>query len=429
MDIKLPKLGEGADSGVVVNLFVKEGDTIEKGQPIIDLENEKAVASIPATVSGKVTQIYVKNDDKLTVGQKIIGVDEDGKAEDVAPAATEAPAAEPAPKAEPRPQRTAAPAAQVQEEPEPDATKPDVAAAASPTIRRLAADLGIDLARVRGSERGGRIVMADLRNYIQQLQRQAAKAVAPAAKPAPIVVEPVDFAKWGPITITPLSPLRQVIGRRMSESWASVPRVTQFDEADVTSLIALSKKYAEAYASKGTRLTLTGITLKALVAVLQKHPTFNSSLDPSGENLILKSYHHVGIAVDTPAGLIVPVLRDVDKKSLVEISRDLEELAKKARDRKISSDDLKGGSFTVSNQGGIGGGHFTPVVNLPEVAILGMGRGAIKPVHREGRMEFRNLLPLALSYDHRVIDGGQAARFIVDLVKALENFDEALVKV
>jgi len=226
-----------------------------------------------------------------------------------------------------------------------------------------------------------------------------------------------------------LSPLRQVISRRLLDNYLSIPHVTQFDEADVTRLMELRKQYAPAYEQRGVRLTLTGFLVKALVATLRKHPAFNASLDHTGENLVLKSYYHLGIAVDTEAGLIVPALRDADKKSLLEISRELEELARKARERKVTADELRGGTFTLSNQGGIGGAHFTPIINKPEVAVLGVGRGAVKPVWKDGKFEPRTLLPLALSYDHRVIDGGAAARFIVDLVQACESFDETIVSI
>jgi pyruvate dehydrogenase E2 component (dihydrolipoamide acetyltransferase) len=257
------------------------------------------------------------------------------------------------------------------------------------------------------------------------LQSQAAQPRATAAaagtKPA---AEAIDFSKWGPVARKPLSPLRQVIARRMSENWTTVPRVTQFDEADITDLSELRKKNAAAYEQKGARLTLTSFVLKAVVDTLKKHPIFNASLDETAQEIVIKSYYHLGVAVDTEAGLIVPVIRDVDKKSLFELSKDLEDVAKKARDRKVSAEELKGGTFTISNQGGIGGGHFTPIVNKPEVAILGLGRGAMKPVVRGDKVEPRLLLPIAISYDHRVIDGGVAARFAVDLVAAFEGFKE-----
>jgi pyruvate dehydrogenase E2 component (dihydrolipoamide acetyltransferase) len=214
----------------------------------------------------------------------------------------------------------------------------------------------------------------------------------------------------------------------MLENWNAVPHVTQFDDADITQLNGLRKKYAPAYEQKGVRLTLTSFVLKIVAATLKNHPIFNSSLDEVAQEIVIKEYFHLGIAVDTDAGLIVPVIRDVNKKSLVEISRELEDLAKKARDRKLSAEELKGGSFTISNQGGIGGGHFTPIINKPEVAILGLGRSVMKPVVRGDKIEPRLMMPLGLSYDHRVIDGGEAARFIVDLVQAFEKFKEEDVK-
>jgi pyruvate dehydrogenase E2 component (dihydrolipoamide acetyltransferase) len=429
MDVKLPHLGEGADSGTVVNLFVKEGDQIAKDQPILELENEKAVATIPSTGAGTVAKIFVKTGDKISVGQKLLSLSGNGADATAAKPAAQAPkpktkAPAPEPEDEPAQEEEASPESSESME------KSNAAVAASPVIRKLARELGIDLARVRGSARGGRVTMEDVRAYIQRLQKLAAQpksaAGGAAAKPA---AESVDFSKWGSVTKKPLSPLRQVIARRMTENWNTIPHVTQFDEADITGLLALRKKYVEAYEKKGARLTVTSFVLKAVADTLKKHPFFNSSLDEATQEIVLKDYVHIGIAVDTEAGLIVPVLRDADKKDLVQLSKDLEELATKARERKVSGDDLKGGSFTISNQGGIGGGYFTPIINKPEVAILGLGKGANKAVVRENKIEPRTILPVALSYDHRVIDGGGAARFIVDLVKAIENFDEKVVKV
>lgn len=431
MDVKLPHLGEGADSGTVVNLFVKEGDQVAKDQPILELENEKAVATIPSTGAGTVTKVFVKVGDKISVGQKLVSLSGDGAAAPAAAPAAKSPAAQPA-KAKAAPQRAPEPEEE-EVEAEPQSASSDEARAAAeasapPAIRRLARDLGIDLSRVRGSARGGRLTMEDVRNYIQRLQRVAAqpKGGGAPAKPAP---ESIDFSKWGSVTKKPLSPLRQVIARRMTENWNAIPHVTQFDDADITALLALRKKYVDAYEKKGARLTVTSFILKAVADTLKKHPLFNSSIDEAANEIVLKDYIHVGIAVDTEAGLIVPVIRDVDKKDLVQLSKDLEELAKKARDRKVSGDDLKGGTFTISNQGGIGGAHFTPIVNKPEVAILGLGKGALKAVVRDGKIEPRTLLPIGLSYDHRLIDGGNAARFTVDLIKAIETFDEAAVKI
>ncbi len=415
MDVKLPKLGEGADSGVVVSVFVNEGDTVARDQPILELENEKAVASIPSTAAGVVTKIYVKAGDKISVGQRLLAVD--GGVSATASAATPAPERE----------ESAEPAAP---EAEADESQPVAAPVASPSIRKLARDVGLDLSRIRGSEAGGRIALGDIRGYIARLQQAAhqPKVAAQAAAPAQPAAEQIDFSQWGPVTKKPMTQLRQVIARRMWENWNAIPRVTQFDSADFTQLNALRKKFAAAYEKKGAKLTLTPLVLKALVAMLKKHPIFNSSLDAVANEVVLKEYFHIGIAVDTEQGLIVPVIRDVDRKSLLDLAKELEQLAQKARDRKVTADELKGGTFTISNQGAIGGGHFTPIVNRPQVAILGLGRGAMKPVVRDGKVVARLMTPLGLSYDHRVIDGGAAARFIVDLVAALENFNAQEVK-
>lgn len=419
MDVKLPKLGEGADSGVVVNVFVKEGDTIAKDQTLIELENEKAIASIPSTAAGVVTKVHVRAGDKLAIGQRIVTLaGTAGTPEPASPPptveASEPPATAPAPAPE------AAPT---------DLPKRVAAPVAPPSIRRLARELGIDLSFVHGSEPGGRIAMSDMRAYIERLQRLALKPQAAPAAPA-AVPQPagVDFSKWGPVTKRPVTALRQTIARRMVENWQSIPHVTQFDEADVTSLNELRKRHAAAYEAKGARLTVTVLILRALLDTLKKHPIFNASLDEVANEIVIKDYFHLGIAVDTEQGLIVPVIRDADKKDLLQLALALEEVAKKARERKVTGDDLRGGSFTISNQGGIGGAHFTPIINKPEVAILGIGRGALKPVVCDGKIEARMLVPLGLSYDHRVIDGGAAARFITDFVAAVQTFPEAAVK-
>ena len=427
MDVKLPKLGEGADSGVVVNLFVKEGDTIAKDQAIMELENEKAVASIPSTAAGVVTKVYVKAGDRISAGQKILSVGGDAPAA-AAPAATAAP--------KPAAKKAAAPAAPAPESEEVADETPDIeeevpsaSIATSPSIRKAAREFGIHLGKIRGSGSGGRIVGADVRAYIQRLMKAAAKpATVAAAAPAKLAAVQVDFSQWGPILKKPVTPLRKVIARRMSESWTSVARVTQFDDIDFTRIGELRKKFAAAYEAKGVKLTLTPFVLRAVADTLRKHSIFNSSLDEVASEIILKEYIHLGIAVDTDQGLMVPVLRDVDKKSMFDVAKELELLAARARDRKISADEMKGGTFTISNQGAIGGAHFTPIINLPEVAILGLGRGALKPVVREGKVEVRMMTPMALSYDHRVIDGGSAARFTVDLLAAFHDFKEEAVK-
>ena len=431
MDVKLPKLGEGADSGVVVNVFVKEGDTVAKDQAIMELENEKAVAAIPSTGAGIVEKVYVKAGDRISAGQKIITI-ADGANAAAAPALV-ATAAAPKPAAK----KIAPKVAPVVEEADdaPVAESPDEIVnenpVAAPSVRKAAREFGIDLLKIAGSESGGRITGEDVKNYIQRLIRAASRPAVAATAAAPAKAAPVqiDFSQWGPVTKKSVTPLRKVIARRMSESWNTVARVTQFDDLDFTKLGELRKKFAADYEKKGVKLTLTQFVLKAVADTLKKHSIFNSSLDEVANEIILKEYVHLGIAVDTDQGLMVPVIRDVDKKSLFDLAKELELLAAKARDRKISADEMKGGTFTISNQGAIGGAHFTPIINLPEVAILGLGRGALKPVVRDGKVEVRLMTPMALSYDHRVVDGGSAARFTVDLLKAFENFGEDAVKI
>ena len=432
MDVKLPRLGEGADSGVVVNVFVKEGDTVAKDQAILELENEKAVASIPSTAAGVVSKIYVKPGDKVSVGQRLLSLGGGEAPTAAAPAAKVAQASRQPTTIEDENDQSSLRSASARDEDEDEqaSTVARVAApVASPSLRKLVRELGIDLTRVRGSEAGGRIGIGDIRAYIARLQKAAQKPrSAAAAEPAKPVAEQIDFSQWGPVTKKPVTPLRQVIARRLSESWNTIPHVTQFDDAEFTQLNALRKQFAPAYEKKGAKLTLTPFVLKALAGTLQKHPIFNSSLDEVANEIVIKDYFHIGIAVDTEQGLIVPVIRDVDKKSMFELVKELEQLAQKARDRKVTAEELKGCTFTISNQGAIGGAHFTPIVNKPQVAILGLGRGAMKPVVRNGKVEVRLMTPLGLSYDHRVIDGGEAARFIVDLVAALQDFKEEGVR-
>ena len=456
MDIKLPKLGEGADSGTVVNVLVQEGDQVEDGQTIVELENEKAVAPIPATASGVVSRIKVKEGDRLSVGQVImtISTDGDGGGEEGGQKDEEEPKKKKkSRKSESKKQQTDEDEAEAEpkEKEETEGEEPDsheeeseeedeegesggLPPAAPPSIRRMARQLGIDLRRVRGTEAGGRISMSDMKAYVQRLQKLAfaskrGEGAASGGTAQKAKTASIDFSQWGPVTRKSMSPLRQTISRRMAENWNTVPHVTQFDEADITELNALRKKFAESYDEKGAKLTLTPFVLKAVAAALQKHPIFNASLDEAAGEIVYKEYYHLGLAVDTEHGLMVPVIRDVDKKSLLELSKEVNAMAEKARERKISLEEMKGGTFTISNQGGIGGAHFTPIVNKPEVAILGLGRGALKPVVRGGNIEQRLLMPLGLSYDHRVIDGGSAARFTVDLLEAFQAFKEEEVKI
>jgi pyruvate dehydrogenase E2 component (dihydrolipoamide acetyltransferase) len=426
MDVKLPNLGEGADSGTVVGIMVKPGAQVKKGQNIIELETGKAVAPIPAPAAGTITTIHVKEGQKISVGALIVSMD----AEAGAAAAPQAAAPKKtAPTAAPR--KATAPAPQPEAEEAPEEIAGEIVnenPVAPPSVRRVARELGLDLRRIAGTGSGGRIIWDDVRGYIARLERIAAQKSAPkpGAAPAP---EHVDFGQFGSIYKRPVTQLRKVIAQRMTESRTTIPEVTQFDEADVTALNDLRKKYVAAYEAKGARLTLTSFVLKIVANVLKKHPAFNSSLDEIANEIVFKEYFHLGLAVDTEAGLLVPVIKDVDKKDLVQLSKDVQEVATKARDRKLGLDDMRGGTFTISNQGGIGGAHFTPIINKPEVAILGLGRSVLKPVVRDGKIEPRLMMPIAIAYDHRVIDGGAAARFTVDLVTAFQQFSENDVKI
>jgi pyruvate dehydrogenase E2 component (dihydrolipoamide acetyltransferase) len=446
MDVKLPNLGEGADSGTIVSVLVKPGASVKKGQNIIELETGKAVAPIPSPADGVVSRLAVKEGDKLNVGNLILTLETAGGA---APAAAEAPA-EGGRKAAKEP-----PVASKKKTPAPAAVQPEPVAvadsdpgeewveeilhenpSAGPNARRIARDLGLDLRVIPGTGRSGQIMVADLREYIARLRALAARPkVVAAAEPAKgrdsRVPDPVsiDFSQWGPVTLKPLTQLRKTIASRMVESATTLPTVTQFDDADVTELDALRKKYASAYEARTARLTMTSFFVKTVATLLRKHPILNASLDEVAGAIVFKDYVHVGLAVDTEAGLLVPVIRDADKKDLVTLSKEIQELAQKARERKIGLAEMQGGTFTISNQGGIGGAHFTPIINKPEVAILGLGRGSLKPVVRDGQVIPRLLVPLALTYDHRLIDGGAAARFTVDLVNALQGFREDDVKI
>ncbi|MGH7855481.1 MAG: dihydrolipoamide acetyltransferase family protein, partial [Candidatus Binatia bacterium] len=305
---------------------------------------------------------------------------------------------------------------------------------APPSIRKIAREIGLDLTRVRGSEAGGRINLGDVRAYIQRLQDIAGQGpsqsggvqstTAPIATPS----ESVDFSKWGPVRREKLSPLRRTVSRRMVESWTAIPKINQFWDADITALLALRKKHAGASEKKGAHLTLTAFLLFVLARTLKKHPRANSSLDESSQEIIYKDYIHIGIAVDTEGGLIVPILRNVDQKNLLQLSEELHALTEKTRQRKISIEELQGGTFTISNQGSIGGSHFTPIIYAPQVAILGVGQGLAKPVAVDGKIAIRTILPVCLAYDHRALDGADAVRFLKDVVAGVEGFDESDLK-
>lgn len=433
-DVVLPALAEGADSGTVVSILVKAGDAIEKDQPIIELENEKAIAPIPSTVAGVIAEVYVKEGDVINEGQKIVAVSSgDASAASAEDVVTQEREAAPSPVQTPYDgQQVSDPYLSYRYQSRSGFPPP-----ASPSIRKIATAIGLDLARVPGSGHGGRILIEDVQKYIQYLQnladspRQAAPA-ASAAPGAPAAEAPkpesIDFSQWGKVKAEPVSSLRKTIAKRLQNTWNTMPHVFQFDEADITDVMELRKKYKAAYAKKNAGLTLTSITIKAIVKALQQYPIFNASLDEAKQEIVYKDYYHIAVAVDTEAGLVVPVIRDADQKSILDISIELQELAAKARDRKLSADEMKGSSFTLSNLGGIGGTHFTPIVNAPNTAILGVGRGSVKPVYDGKKFIPRSFMSLCVSYDHRVIDGADGARFITAVVEAIEKFPESEIK-
>jgi pyruvate dehydrogenase E2 component (dihydrolipoamide acetyltransferase) len=435
MDVKLPQLAEGVESGTVVNILVSEGQEIKKDQAFMELETQKAVGSIPSPSSGTVTKVHVKEGMEVSVGQVLISIESSsrtapGEATNSAPNSSSnrgqlrtAPA--------PRTQ-TASESAPAQKYPETFhyQSRSGVAPPAPPSVRKIAQEVGIDLTRVQGSEAGGRIRMADVRAYIQHLQELALQPAGASGQTAPAAPsEVIDFSKWGPVRREKLSPLRRTVSRRMLESWTRIPKINQFDEADITAILSLREKHTSAYEKSSARLTLTSFILLVLARALRKHPMANASLDETGGELIFKDYCHIGIAVDTDAGLIVPILRDVEKKSLLQLSRELQDLTHKTRERKIGLEELQGGTFTISNQGSIGGSHFTPIIYAPQVAILGVGQGQKKPVVIDGKIAVRMMLPLCLAYDHRVLDGANAVRFLKDVITALQSFDEADVRI
>ncbi|MBT4137207.1 MAG: branched-chain alpha-keto acid dehydrogenase subunit E2 [Candidatus Latescibacteria bacterium] len=419
-EFKLPDLGEGVEAGDVVTVLVSKGDTIEKEQGVVELETDKALIEVPSDVAGIVTQIHVNAGDRVPIGAILVTVEEEGDA------AVEAPAEEPASAPE-----DAAPAPEVTTPAEPT-PQPEAPAApapiegdpipAAPATRRLARELGVDLTQVSGQGPGGRILQDDVKAHVRSGQ-----SAAPAATSAPAAPELPDFSRWGEIERQPVSKIRQIIAKNMGVAWSQIPHVTQFDKADATDLEAFRQRNKTAAESHGGRLTPTVLILKAVITALKAFPQVNASLDVATNELILKNYYNLGIAVDTERGLLVPVIKDVDSKDLFQLAAELTDIGERARTNKIGLDELQGGTFTVTNLGSLGVGAFTPIVNHPEVAILGLGRSVEEPVVRNGRIEPRLMMPIALSYDHRVIDGADGARFVRKIVESLENPEHMLL--
>ncbi|MGE3805193.1 MAG: dihydrolipoamide acetyltransferase family protein [Gemmataceae bacterium] len=444
-EIKLPPLGENLEEGEVLDVKVSAGDTVAEGQALLEVEAEKSTVEVPAPRAGKIAEMLVKKGDVIQVGQVLCRLEEgngaalrtdgekvdadtrrrgdgekddaetrrrgDGEKDDAetrrrgdgekddAKTRRRGDKEKDEAKLEP-----AAPRA------ESVATKEHVVPA-GPATRGLARELGIDLHRVTGSARGGRVTIEDLKAFVRQLAKQSSDGVSVAAPALP------DFSRWGPVEQHKLEPIRRRTAEAMARAWGQVAHVTQHDECDITELDAFRREASDERA----KLTVTAFALKAAALALKKYPQFNSSLDLAGNLLVVKGYYHIGVAVDTERGLLVPVVRDVDQKGVRQLAVELAELAERARKQKLSADDMKGGTFTITNLGGIGGTAFTPIVNWPEVAILGMSRGKLQPVVRGGQVETRLMLPLSLSYDHRVIDGADAARFTRFLAELLEK--------
>ena len=408
-EFKLPDLGEGVEAGDVVGVLVAEGDIVEIDQGVVELETDKALVEVPSSVAGTVTKIHVSAGDSVPVGQVLISVEEGEKAEAPEPKGE----SHPAPIAEPVPSSdtgSAPTSLSVNPAPPVSASNGDPIPAA-PVTRRLARELGVDLAQVAGSGPGGRISQDDVKAAVRNRQ---AGGVAPVA-PLP------DFSKWGAIQRQSLSKIRQIIAQNMSRAWQQVAHVTQFDRADVTDLEAFRQRNKAAAEASGAKLTPTVLALKAIITALKAFPQFNASLDAAANELILKRYYNLGIAVDTERGLLVPVIKDVDRKDILELACELGDISQRARTNKIGLDELQGGTFTVTNLGSLGVGEFTPIVNHPEVAILGLGRAREEAAVHNGRIVPRLIMPLALSYDHRVIDGADGARFMRKIVDALEK--------
>lgn len=434
-EVKLPEISENVASGDVIEILVKVGDYVEAEQALVQLETEKASFDVPSPVKGKVVEINIQEGQTVKVGEVLLKVDteaEPSRKEESKPEKKEEKKdSEKKPKEEeieeeeavekPAPKQSVEPEKLSAGEAGERTTVLSAAAAvpAAPSVRQLARELGIDIARISGSGPGGRISAEDVKQYAKSM---ISGQKAPAGQAAPAGARPLpDFSKWGPIEREKVSVTRRKIAETLSYTWSNIPQVTQYDQADVTALEQFRKEYGPAVEKAGGKLTVTSILLKVVAAALKEFPKFNTTFDPDANEIIYKKYYHISVAVDTDRGLLVPVIRDADKKSILDLSVELTELAQKTRDRKVSPDEMMGGNFTVSNLGGIGGTYFAPILYWPQSAILGIARAAVQPCYVDGRLQRRMILPLSLSYDHRIIDGAEGARFIRWISKRLEN--------
>jgi pyruvate dehydrogenase E2 component (dihydrolipoamide acetyltransferase) len=466
----LPNLGDGVAQGDVLKVLVKVGDEIKREQPILELETDKATVEVPSTLAGIVKEIRVKAGDKVKPGQAVVVIDE-GKA-GAPPEAPKQEAAKPAAKSEAKPAaKDEAPskeapaadakAAKANEEgttaaepkepgkaespadtaadrprasvvdisaarsssaPSAAATPAGPAAPAPPSVRRLAREIGVDINLVPGSGANGRITQDDVKEFSRRIMSSLGGGGQVAAASARGAMQPLpDLSKWGEIERKAMTGVRRKTSEHLANAWATIPHVTQFDKADITNLEALRKKYSAEAEKSGGKLTVTAIVAKVLASALRVFPQFNASVDAANETIVYKKYVNIGIAVDTEHGLLVPVLRDADRKNIIQLSAEIAQLAEKARARKLSLDEMSGGSMSITNLGGIGGTAFTPIINWPEVAILGLSRGGTEPVWVNDAFQPRLMLPLSLSYDHRLIDGADAIRFLRWVADALEQ--------
>jgi len=438
--MKLPELGENIEGGDVLRVMVKPGDAIKKDQPVLELETDKATIEVPSSADGVVKEVKIKPGEKVKVGQTIFIVDENSAG--AAPAKTEAKPAEqgqaPSPAEQPSAPVPVAPkpaepakaekrkADVVEMKPSKQAAAPAHAQApaaassipAAPSARRLARELGVNIQDIQGSGPGGRISMDDVTAYARRLLSGAGVARSPASAGEALP----DFSKWGAVERKAMSGVRRTTAHRLTQAWNTVPHVFQQDRADITGVETLRKRLSKKSEAEGRApITITAFLMKTLAAALKKYPQMNSSVDLASEEIVYKQYVHIGVAVDTDRGLLVPVIRDVDQKDIYQIADEIAQAAEKARNRKLSLDDMQGGSMTISNLGSLGGGAFTPIVNWPEVAILGVSRARMEPVYADGEFVPRFLMPLTLSYDHRVIDGADGVRILRWIVEAIEQ--------
>ena len=425
-EIRVPEVSDGVVKGIVIGVSVAVGDRVEVDQTLLEMETDKAVVAVPSPFTGTISAILVEDGQEVDIGQVIMeGEPEDGTQAAAPPSVQAAPAAAEAPAPTPAAVAVAAPAAKptaggALPPPRTRVTPPGEVAPASPIVRRFARELGVDIHAVAGTGPGGRISEQDVREFV--------KGVMAGATPTAAVSRPLpDFAKWGAVERQPLSQVRKITAEAMAYAWATAPRVTQDDKADITEIEAYRKNF-NASAAPEAKLTMTAILVRVVAETLREFPQLNSSLDLAAGELILKQYIHIGVAFDTPGGLLVPVLRDADKKGVATLASELNTTAAKTRERRISPADMEGGTFTISNLGGIGGTGFTPIVYAPQVAILGVSRAEMEPVWQGTDFAPRLRMPLSLSYDHRVVDGADGARFLRRICEALEQPDELVME-